>query len=318
MPKTFMDQVNETPLTYAVMLAYLTMAYLTGTFDTRMDDATHTDLLLDWGAAAGILVMDGEGWRLFSHAFLHGGMLHLFVNAYALLILAPTLERYLGTGRFILLYLVAAVAGCVVALLVNLEFAALVGGSGALFGMLGAAIAINIRGGRTLLDFLENHGTRQLIAITALNLLVGFFIPIVSNSAHVGGFLAGFVLIFCFYDVGRREKVDTAGRFIQAGWIAVFLSLVGYALHPVMRFDFNLREYLAEEDPVRKDAIGGFLARFDSIDPNSSSGFSSYPVDRESEEEPKTGIAAVVFREQEIYRRRRKFREALRRWKRQR
>ena len=306
MARTFMDQLNETPVTYGVLLIYLTMAFLTGTFDSRMGNLEHMDLLLKWGAAAGILVMDEEGWRLVSHAFLHGGVLHLAINSYALLIFAPVLERYLGVSRFILLYLVSAVCGCLVALLVNMEFVALVGGSGALFGMLGAAIAINIRGGRTLLDFLENHGTRQLIAIAVLNLLVGFFIPVVSNSAHIGGFIAGFVLIFCFYDVGRREKVDATGRAIQVGWIALFLSLVGYALHPVMRFDFNLKQYLAEEDLTRKDSIKRFLEGYNLIED------AAFFLQREKE--PKTGIPGVAWRELQ-FGDQPKFRDTFKRWK---
>jgi rhomboid protease GluP len=282
-----MDQLNDTPVTYAVLLVYLTMAYLTGGFVMMPE----TDGLVTYGAAVGILVHDGESWRILSNAFLHGGLIHLGLNSYALLVLGPTLERYLRTWRFIVLYLASAVAGSVCALLLTEEYRPLIGGSGALFGMLGAALAINVRGGRTLLDFLENQGSRQLIAIIGFNLLIGLFIPFVSNAAHVGGLIAGFVLVFCFFDTGRRSKIDKVGRVIQCGWIAVLLAFTVYVTHPVLSFDYNLKQYLSEQDPARRQELHRYLDDYDDL----NLGERNYCLERE--EEPKTGIPGVGYRE---------------------
>jgi len=265
-------------------LIYLTMAYLTQSFGMSPE----IDSLVSHGAGAGILVQDGESWRLLSHAFLHGGLLHLALNAYALLVLGPALERYLKTWRFTVLYVCSAVSGCLFALMLNDHYIPLVGGSGALFGMLGALLALNVRGGRTTLDFLENQGARQLIGIIVLNLLIGFFIPIVSNSAHIGGLIGGFILIYCFFDTGRRGVVDKTGRAIQAGWIAVFAALVLYQSNPVLRYDYLVKQFLLENNPTRRSELQLYVD-FVAYD-------DSEPLLRD-EKEPRTGVLGVAWLE---------------------
>ncbi|MCA8956565.1 MAG: rhomboid family intramembrane serine protease [Planctomycetes bacterium] len=282
MSESWFDQIDRTPVSYAVLITYVTMAFLTDPMQPTLDQ------LVDHGAAVGILVADGEPWRLLSHAFLHGGLLHLALNSYCLLNIGPPIERYMGWWRFSLLYVVGALCGALSAMTVNHEHVPLVGGSGALFGILGAAVAYNIRGGRTLLDFLENHTARWLISMILLNLAVGLFIPVVSNSAHVGGLCGGFVLVFCFLDTGRRTRVDAVGRVIQAGWVALLLALLWYQMQPVLRFDFNYKQYLAATDPQRKQVLRRYLIGYERLAP-----------DEEWIEEhpPKTDIPGVRLRQ---------------------
>lgn len=302
--QSFLDQVNKTPTTYAVLLIYVAMAFLTDPFNPTRED------FITYGGAAGLLVHDGQIWRLLSCAFLHGGILHLGLNSYGLMMLGPMLERHMGVGRFILLYAITAVAGSILGLMSQPEHYFLVGGSGALFGMLGAALAYNVRGGRTLLDFMHNHGSRRLIALIVLNLLIGFLVPIISNSAHVGGLITGFLLVFCFLEAGR-ERVDRTGRAIQAGWIAVFLGALLYVLNPIMRYGYNLQSYLQATDPIAKNGYRRFLIAFDGPDPVSPSESRRL---LENEQEPKTGIVGVAFRERtDIYG---PMRRVVRRWKR--
>ena len=302
--QTFLDQVNETPSTYGILLIYVTMAFLTDPLDPTRED------WITYGGSTGLLVQDGQVWRLLSCAFLHGGLLHLVLNSYGLMVLGPILERHMGVARFLWLYAVSAVGGSLMALLFNIEFVFLVGGSGALFGMLGAALAYNVRGGRTLLDFMENHGSRQLISLIVLNLLIGFFIPVVSNSAHIGGLLTGFVLVFCFLRVGP-QGVDATGRVIQAGWILVFATLLLYACNPVLRYGYNLQMYLQTSDPEAQDRYRQFLRALDGPAP-----FSPAETRQllDGEQAPKTGIVGVAFRERpDIYG---PMRKLVRKWKR--
>ena len=302
--KSFLDQVNETPTTYAILLVYVAMAFLTDPLDPNREH------WITYGGCAGLLVQDGQVWRLLSCAFLHGGLLHLVLNSYGLMVLGPLLERHMGVVRFLVLYAITAIGGSLTALLFNIEFVFLVGGSGALFGMLGAALAYNVRGGRTLLDFMENHGARQLISLIVLNLLIGFFIPVVSNSAHIGGLITGIVMVFCFLKVGP-QGVDRTGRAIQAGWVLIFLGMLLYALNPVMRFGYNLQAYLQATDPVAKTRYEEFLRVVDGPAP-----FSPAETRQllQNEQEPKTGIVGVAFRERsEIYG---PMRKLVRRWKR--
>lgn len=255
MSESFLDRINRTPVTYGTLIAYLGLAVLTDPISPTITQ------LVDWGAAVGILIHDGEPWRILTHAYLHGGLLHLVFNGYALLVLGPTLERVLGSLRFFILYVVAAISGCLCALVFTNPLMPLVGGSGAIFGILGAFLALNIRGGRTLLDFLENHGSRQLIGLIVINLMIGFMLEFVSNSAHIGGLIGGFVLVFCFFDLGRRAPVDRLGRAIQAGWIVLVVSLTLYAVFPVLRFDYSLKAFLRTVDPVRQQKLFDELGR---------------------------------------------------------
>ena len=314
MSDRMMDRLNETPVTYGILLVYVTLAYLTGSLGLHPDG----EQLVKHGAAAGILVQDGEPWRLLANAFLHGNLVHLAVNSYAILILGPMLERYMRTWRFIVLYVVSALSGTVLALLVNEEHVHLVGGSGALFGMLGAALAYNVRGGRTVLDFLENHGARHLIGIIVINLAIGYFVPIISNSAHIGGLIGGFIVVLCFLDTGRRGSVHATGRMIQVGWAALLVTLTLYEIHPVLRFDYNLKHYLRETDPARKNRIGQYLETYDDF-----SLLTPYPEQLEQElldreNEPRTGIPGVSWREFQYSEAKspRSIRDAIKRWKR--
>jgi rhomboid protease GluP len=235
---------DETPVSYVIVLAYVTMAFLTDPVSPPVDDLIH------YGAGVGFLIQDGEPWRLITHAFLHGGFIHLAFNTYFLIQIGPMLERRIGSQKFVLLYLVSAVAGGVVGTLWNGSLLTLVGGSGALFGMLGAAVAINMRSGRHLLDFLDYHGPRQLLILIAINLLLGWLIPFVSNAAHIGGLISGFALSFCFLERGRGIP-DGISRAVQAGWVALFASLLFYCCFPVLRWDYAISRLARTEDRAR-------------------------------------------------------------------
>lgn len=251
----FLQRADETPFTYIIALAYVTMAFLTDPVNPTVGDLIH------YGAAVGFLIQDGEHWRLLTHAFLHGGIIHLAFNTFFLIQIGPMLERRLGSVKFGALYLISAVAGGMAGSLWHHELVPLVGGSGALFGMLGAAVAVNMRSGRHLLDFLHYHGPRQLLGLIAINLILGFMIPFVSNAAHIGGLVSGFALAFCFLDRGR-SPVDGAGRAVQTAWVAVFVSVLFYCAYPVVRWDYLMTRAARADEPdrARDFALAFFVA----------------------------------------------------------
>jgi rhomboid protease GluP len=184
---------QDTPLAYIILLAYAVLM-----FNGRPPDSELT--LVQWGryhlSSSGWEVQQGQVWRLLSYAFVHGGFVHVAMNAMSLLALGPALERWLGTAKFALLYAITAIGGALAAIWWDGPLTPLVGGSGALFGMIGAYVAINMRAGRHLLDFLEHGGASSLLGVLAANLILGLVVPQISNSAHLGGLLSGFVLTF--------------------------------------------------------------------------------------------------------------------------
>jgi len=256
---------RQTPVTAATLALYVAAAIATLGAQALNPSSEALDR---FGAAIGFRIANGELWRLVSHAYLHGGIIHLAFNGMALWSIGPQLERLLGSLRFFVLYIVSAIAGCIVGMLVHSPVVPLVGGSGALFGMMGAMVAMNTRHGRSPLDFLEYEGPRQLISMIVANLILGFLIPNVSNAAHVGGLVGGFALVHQFFDRRGRHAPDRLGVVVQSGWIAVFVAGVVWVAYPVTRWDYWWGKYLSEgnahSDPQIVDAID--LRRVEPID----------------------------------------------------
>jgi rhomboid protease GluP len=82
------------------------------------------------------LIIHGQIWRLITPVLLHGSILHLGFNMYALYILGPGLERFYGHWRFLTLYLLAGFAGNVMSFIFSPNPS--LGASTAIFGLLGA------------------------------------------------------------------------------------------------------------------------------------------------------------------------------------
>jgi len=143
-------------------------------------------LLLDKQA-----VMDGEYWRLFTVALVHGGLLHLGFNMYALYLVGPFVESLYGRALFLVFYLLCAAGGSIASYLVFPNPA--VGASGAIFGLFGLLFVSNWLH-KPLLGRQGQMVTRQIGMLIVINLVIGFGIGSVAsidNAAHVGGLIAG-------------------------------------------------------------------------------------------------------------------------------
>ena len=89
-------------------------------------------------------VAEGEWWRLITAAFLHYGLIHLGMNMLVLWFIGPPLEEYFGHWRYLLVYLVSGLAGSAGALVASPN-ALTVGASGAIWGIMGAALVLEAR-----------------------------------------------------------------------------------------------------------------------------------------------------------------------------
>lgn len=224
-------KLDEIPVTLVTALAYVTLFVVCKPFEAPEEFHARLD---DYGWLTGQQAAGGEPWRLLAYAFLHGSVLHLLVNLASLMSLGPVLERSLGSVRFLVLYVVSALGGGLGTCLLYHPNGSVVGGSGALFGMLGCAVAMNMRAGRHLLDFLSFEGPRQLLGMIAINLAIGFWLPFISNTGHVGGLVAGFVVTFLWLRPGPASAGQRAWRMATS---ALFLGLLFATLYPVTRFD---------------------------------------------------------------------------------
>ncbi|MEI2777936.1 MAG: rhomboid family intramembrane serine protease [Tetrasphaera sp.] len=130
---------------------------------------------------------DQQPWRFVTAAFLHGPLIHILFNMFALWMLGPYVEQLLGRARFLALYLLSALGGTVAYLWMTpvTSRVGLVGASGAVFGLFGSLIALNSSLGRT------THGIWLNLAINAV---LPFLYPAIAWQAHIGGFLTGLLL----------------------------------------------------------------------------------------------------------------------------
>ncbi|MCL3817161.1 rhomboid family intramembrane serine protease [Aeromicrobium wangtongii] len=169
------------------------------------------------GALQGYVVADGDYWRLITSAFLHGSLLHLLFNMYALYLFGPFVEQALGRVRFIAAYLTAAVAGSVTAYVLAGPLVVTIGASGAVFGLFAMALLFLLRAKQDVRTLLVLLGINAFISVAGAN---------ISWQGHLGGFVAGAVLgaAFAYAPRDRRTLVQVA--VFAALWIVMIVAIV--------------------------------------------------------------------------------------------
>jgi membrane associated rhomboid family serine protease len=154
-------------------------------------------LLLDKFA----ILFDGEYWRLLTVVLVHGSLIHLLFNMYALWTIGPIVEVLYGPWRYLAIYGLCAVAGSAASYATSPNPA--VGASGAVFGLFGALLVAD-RVHKPALTRNARNLTMQIGILIGINLVIGFSIPGIDNAAHVGGLLAGAWLGFVLVPLGAR------------------------------------------------------------------------------------------------------------------
>ncbi len=161
--------------------------------------------VLSWGAVIPVLVLRyGQVWRVISAGFLHWDVRHLAFNLWALYILGRDAERLYGTGRFLIGYLVALLAGNTLVVGLAPMESATAGASGAILGIAGLLI-VYFYFQRHLLSTRE--ALNSLIRMVAVNLLIGL-LPGISLWGHLGGVIGGALAGLVLYPRYALEEVD--------------------------------------------------------------------------------------------------------------
>ncbi|MCO5171834.1 MAG: rhomboid family intramembrane serine protease [Planctomycetes bacterium] len=204
----------------AVLVFYLLTVVLGGPDEPslRRLGAVRHDLALE----------EGEYYRFFCAAFLHGGLLHLTLNGLALIQLAPLVEMLWGTHRMLAVYLLSAVGGTVL----SAVFQPLpsVGASGAILGLAGLLLGATWVAREPFRSRLRMVLGQRLLFAVVLTFVLGvslqvFWLPIVDNYGHLGGLLVGLGASALL-----REPEAPAGRPARAlAWGAGSLCLAAFA-----------------------------------------------------------------------------------------
>jgi membrane associated rhomboid family serine protease len=177
------------------------------------------------GVLFGPLVAMGEWWRIFTGAFLHAGLFHLGMNMLLLWFLSQELEPALGRARFVVLYVTALLGGSLGVLVVS-PLSPTVGASGAVFGLMGALVVLQLRAR-------QNPWQSGIGGLVMLNLVFTFLVPGISIGGHLGGLLAGAAAGAIIQPL-RWPQDSAAPRTAAVAGLGAVLGVAAVALAPTL------------------------------------------------------------------------------------
>ncbi len=177
--------------------------------------------LVAFGAKWNMGIAHGEIWRLVTAGFLHGNILHILMNSWVLFDLGAQVEEVYGTSRMLVIYFVSSVAGFAAS--AWWSPAVSVGASAALFGLIGAMIALGVRHQNPMGAAIRGMYLRWAIYGLVFGMISGF----TDNAAHVGGLIAGFGIGYLAgVPALRAGAKELAWR--AAGWLCILLTAVSF------------------------------------------------------------------------------------------
>ena len=139
-------------------------------------------------------ILQGEWYRLLSATFLHADVDHIFSNMILLYFLGDMIEKIIGKGRFFTLCMLSGILGNVVSsfyeYMTGITYTS-IGASGIVYGLIGALLYLVIRKNKDL-----NISVTRMIIMVAYCIYSSFAGENINAAAHIGGFLAGFLLMF--------------------------------------------------------------------------------------------------------------------------
>jgi rhomboid protease GluP len=199
-----------------VTMALLIMIAIVFAFEVLTAAYNDGEKLVAMGALSHDLVLRGEVWRLITYMFLHGGWLHWLSNSWVLYQLGTLYEALFGSKRFAAIYFATGIAAGVAS--ATLHAGPAVGASGAVFGIMGAFFFSIWRSPLYRHQPWTRSLLGQLLFWIAVNIYIGYRLPFIDNTAHVGGLIAGLILGLIPHRVPPpppRESVIDVATFDQ-------------------------------------------------------------------------------------------------------
>ena len=142
--------------------------------------------LIIMGAKVNSLIDKGQVWRLITCAFLHGGLIHIFFNMYALKILGPEIEYVYGKVKYLVIYLLSAIVASIFSYIFGPQSVS-VGASGAIFGLFGAMLIFGIKHRKQM----GKAYMMNILQVIFVNVIIGISSSNIDNAAHFGGLIVG-------------------------------------------------------------------------------------------------------------------------------
>lgn len=147
-----------------------------------------------WGANIGWHNLTTQSsWRMLASNYVHVGLIHLLLNMWCLWNLGALAERIFDRWTYFLTYTFCGLAGSLVS--VSLHPTRLgAGASGAIFGLAGALISALYLGKLPVPPQALKSILKSLVTFAAYNLFFGAVVPVIDNTAHIGGLVSGLAL----------------------------------------------------------------------------------------------------------------------------
>jgi membrane associated rhomboid family serine protease len=144
--------------------------------------------LMALGGASHDLIIKGDEWRrIFTAPFLHGGFMHLLMNAIALFYAGRILEKQIGAAWLLAVYFTGGVAGSLFSIYLNSPNTLTVGASGAVMGLFAALMVASFHA--------DNKTKRHGLQMLSLRVLIPSMLPQggthIDYAAHFGGAVGG-------------------------------------------------------------------------------------------------------------------------------
>lgn len=160
-------------------------------------------------------------YRLVTCMFMHGGILHLIFNMYALYILGSQVERYYGKRRFLLIYFISGILGSVFScVFMNTNYYVIsIGASGAIFGLMGSIAYFTYYFRATLQGILKE----QIMPVIIMNLVLGMLIQGIDLFAHIGGIIGGLLVSMAIGIGDKGRKSDQINGAIVLILMAAYM-----------------------------------------------------------------------------------------------
>ena len=213
-----------TPVTTALIAVNVAvMAGMVLTGGTKALSAPSNTLLLKWGADWGPYTLFGEPWRAFTCMWVHAGLLHLGFNMWCLDAYGRITERIFGWRFYLAVYILTGLAGSLASLAWHPTVVS-IGASAAIFGIVGALIPPYKMGRLPMPPHVLKAASKSLLTFVGYNLLFGFVVPAIDNSAHLGGLVGGLALGALW----ARKEVRDSKYLLNVGLAAALFITTAY------------------------------------------------------------------------------------------
>lgn len=256
----FTPRLVVTPMLIVVNLVILAASL----YFSRNAIAPNTDLLLDWGANFGPATLNGQWWRLFTSTFLHGSILHVMMNMWVLNDFGRLVERLVGNLGFLVVYVIAGLAGSMASLAWNPQVLS-VGASGAVFGIGGVLLGWILLRRDSIPTPILSHLRTSVGVFIAYNFLGMFRGGNIDHAAHAGGFVAGVVCgMLISQPLGPQAVLSRWWKTLLTGGVGTAALLgVAFLLPPA---PIDVRAGIQAFQESDRQALATFQSVFRSLE----------------------------------------------------